>query len=76
MTAFKWNLPTDATILRSVLDLPNHKGGLVLCEWRNGPCNYVTWRVDMLGSPYLGHYFTDVDTAITDYRNRDAEIWG
>jgi len=46
-------------------------GNIVLCYLPNNTVTpFVTWRVDVFGACYLGHYFSTAAAAAADYAER------
>ena len=43
---------------------------VVLAEWNDAYCRFVTWAVDERGDAYWGHYFSDQEKAMKDFLSR------
>lgn len=60
-------LPNGAVVLASTFSFHKH---VVLAQWGTGHHPYVTWRVDEGGHTFLGHYFSNINEAMTDLGSR------
>jgi hypothetical protein len=57
----------EAVVLKSKQLYGNHE--MVLCKFRH---EYVTWcRCPVTGHLYWGHYFKDIESAVSDYTDRN-----